>query len=52
MADKKAPLFDEDFERDYQTYNYQQIKNEENAEKQLVLKGSMDEAALVADEFN
>jgi hypothetical protein len=23
LADKKAALFDEDFEKDYQTYNYQ-----------------------------
>jgi hypothetical protein len=28
---KSAALFDEDFERDYQSYNYQQIKNQENA---------------------
>jgi len=30
-AEKKAALFDEDFEKDYQKYNSQQIKNQENA---------------------
>jgi hypothetical protein len=48
-AEKKAALFDEDFEKDYQKYNSQQIKNQENAQ---LLRKSMDDAAQVADEFN
>jgi hypothetical protein len=41
-AEKKAALFDEDFEKDYQKYNSQQIKNQENAQ---LLRKSMDDAA-------
>lgn len=50
MPEKKAAaIFDEDFEKDYQNYNSQQIKNQENAQ---LLRKTMDDAAQVADEFN